>query len=512
MTDWVLHQGHILDVLAAMDAESVNCIVTSPPYWSLRKYDAEDTTWGGSPGCEHDFETKIRTGEVRKNEALKNMDGDGSHPRQSSPEAFEKVAYELATCSRCGAWRGQYGLEPVPWCWRFDEPCGACYVCHTRQVWAALRRVLRRDGVMWWNIGTGYAGSNGTGGGPGDKQFTNVGSRKPATGKVTGFKPKDLIPMHAILELAAIHDGWWLRSEIIWAKPNAMPESVRDRPTDAHEYVLLLAKSKTYWWDQEAVREPHTSIERLNGKEPKFAPHQWLPEGNGYNHNRAGGDGVGYAAAGRNIRTVWTFPTAQKPAAHFATFPEELPRRAILASCPPVGKRCDCDEIIETPLGSGPSEDPTMLTGRGGLNRVRRDDEGTRPITRREQRWHAQQLRGNDAAAEASGAAFAHYIRTDASGARPLPEPLRRDFMERGWISDAPPCEHPIEPAGTVLDPFAGTATTGVVALRLGRRFVGIELSEKYAEMARAKLDLYWRDDRVSLAAPASSEQGALAL
>ena len=193
----------------------------------------------------------------------------------------------------------------------------------------------------------------------------------------------------------------------------------------------------------------------------------------------------------RNKRSVWTVPTAPYSGAHFAVFPPKLIEPRILAGCPPAGKRCDCDTIIRTPTGEGFSDDPTMLTGRKGMNRVRKQNEGVRLITRSEQRGYAQQMQQSAHRAEmrdACGSAFEHYIRTDTSGARPLPEELLQVFLGAGWLTAPPPCEHLIEPAGVVLDPFCGAGTTSLVASRHGRSSVGIEINPAYAAMARNRI------------------------
>jgi DNA modification methylase len=300
-----LYQGDVLATLAGLDAESVSCCVTSPPYWSLRKYDAEDVTWGGEAGCEHEWAQQHHDphpGQV----------ADSMHPPSKEQMAQGRV-HETATCARCGAWRGQFGLEPTP----------ELYVEHTLTVLRAIRRVLRPDGVVWWNIGDGYSGSWGNFGARDGQQRTlrkeryprdawedNKGRPPSADGHAT-LKPKDLVLMPQRVALAAQADGWWVRSMIVWAKPNAMPESVKDRPTDAHEYVIMLTRSARYFYDQEAVREG-LAESTLNDGTKTFVNH----------------------TTGRNLRSVWTFPTAQTPEAHFATFPTELPRRCIEASCP----------------------------------------------------------------------------------------------------------------------------------------------------------------------------------
>jgi len=264
-------------------------------------------------------------------------------------------------------------------------------------------------------------------------------------------------------------------------KPNPMPESVRDRCTKAHEYIFLLSKSERYYFDSEAVQEPASGPGKICG------PKNDAMRGDGDRTGIVRGDGET-----RNRRSVWTVATKPYKGAHFATFPPNLIRPCILAGCPPKGKRCDCDEVIASPLGSGSIEDPTMQTGRAGMNRPRRDNEGTRPITRREQRHEAIEMKASPHRAEMErecGLAFAHYIRTDRSGARPLPHDIRKKYMESGWITAAPPCTHPIEEAGTVLDPFGGSGTTALVALEEGRKAVLCELNTDYIALAHKRIE-----------------------
>jgi DNA modification methylase len=271
---------------------------------------------------------------------------------------------------------GQLGLEPTP----------EQYVGNMVEVFREVRRVLRDDGTLWLNLGDSYVSTApGTRNAPMPKgsltnadQWANVRPLTP-----TGLKPKDLvgIPWHVAFALQA--DGWWLRSDIVWAKPNPMPESVMDRPSRAHEYVFLLAKSERYFYDADAIREP-LSAKTLTtfgtGRHSKgtdalgkIASHNWtesVPE----RRPRLDGNG-GYAGANR--RDVWTVATQCFAEAHFATFPEALVTPCVLA--------------------------------------------GSRP-------------------------------------------------------------------GDLVLDPFAGSGTTGVVALRHGRRFVGVELSPAYCAMARRRI------------------------
>jgi hypothetical protein len=169
--------------------------------------------------------------------------------------------------------------------------------------------------------------------------------------------------------------------------------------------------------------------------------------------------------------------------------PEQLAERCIRAGSRPPGRRCDCDQIIGTPLGTGETVDPSLETGRAGYNRQRRADEGTRPITRREQRHYAEHLRLSPFKAEmatAAGEAFAHYIRTDRSGARPVPPALLADWLGRGWLQPLPDtdCGCPTFPGDLVLDPFGGSGTTAQVAYELNRRGVMLDLNMAYLNLA----------------------------
>ncbi len=242
-----------LEALKQMPAESVNCCITSPPYWGLRDY---------------------------------NIDG-------------------------------QVGLESSP-----EE-----YVDRLVEVFQGMHRVLRKDGTLWLNLGDTYAGGGrGSGGKHGPKQSTNYGSTLLSPSPVSrGFKPKDLIGMPWRVAFALQADGWWLRSDIIWSKPNPMPESVTDRPTKAHEYIFLLTKSAKYYYDHDAVKEPHS---------PDGRKKTAVVGKNGSIQHR---DGERWPGTGRNRRTVWTVPTQPFPGAHFAVFPEKLIEPCVLAGCPEGG-------------------------------------------------------------------------------------------------------------------------------------------------------------------------------
>lgn len=303
MSDFRILEGDALTVLRMLPDESVQCCVTSPPYWGLRDYGV----------------------------------------------------------------KGQLGLEKTP----------EDYVARMVEVFREVRRVLQNDGTCWVNLGDSYAGCRGnTEEKPGiDNKSARGGNGLPVGIRkdVSGLKPKNLvgIPWRVAFGLQA--DGWYLRSDIIWSKPNPMPESVMDRPTKAHEYLFLLTKGERYFYDHEAIKEPATDTGRVNGRDGRDEDPAARPPGSNPRTLKR----LDYTGLGRNKRTVWTIATQAFPKAHFATFPEALVEPCILAGCP---------------IG------------------------------------------------------------------------------------------------GMVLDPFCGSGTTGVVALRYGRDFLGIELNQEYAAMARNRI------------------------
>ena len=422
-----IHVGNALDVLAGLPSESVHCCVTSPPYWGLRSYE------GGA---------------------------------------------------------GMIGLEPT-----FDE-----HLANLASVFREVRRVLRSDGTLWLNYGDAYTsgGRSTYRSGVSDNKGHQVQDDMPRPPTPNGLKPKDLMLMPARVAMALQADGWWLRSEIVWHKPNPMPESCTDRPTSSHEKLFLLTKSPRYFYDADAVRVPHlpVSLKRIES---------------GLHHTHPADQGVGIPpvdtermgerfahAGGRNSRNVWTIPTHSYKGAHFATFPPALvepcikagtsergvcgecgapwtrqtkkgaPLKDQMAACgadstggysgqstkdyasggaqdASATKRrilegmrernttgwaptcCDCHVPIMTPVSDGDVRpDPTMQTGRKGLNRER-NTNATRAMTRGEQRDYARQIReseNREQIRDLAGDGFDHYVRTDQSGARPLP--LRR--------------------------------------------------------------------------------------
>jgi len=231
---------------------------------------------------------------------------------------------------------GQIGLEPTP-----EE-----YVEKLVRVFREVRRVLRDDGTLWLNLGDSYSAHPGQRKGTdkaGSKQQSKRGSTGSPSHSVGGLKPKDLIGIPWRVAFALQEDGWYLRQDIIWHKPNPMPESVTDRCTKSHEYIFLLSKSGRYFYDADAIREPHKA-ESITRAKRNSHPNELraiaFPGGNPSVRDRGEGT-IQLAANGRNKRSVWTVPTKPYKGAHFATFPPALIEPCILAGCPVGGTVLD---------------------------------------------------------------------------------------------------------------------------------------------------------------------------
>jgi DNA modification methylase len=245
---------------------------------------------------------------------------------------------------------GQLGAESTP-----EE-----YVDNLVAVFHEVKRILKNDGTLWLNLGDTYAGSGGAGGdySPGglrEGQPTWKNTYKPRSARqvpdgknpnagvpefganrqpLLGLKPKDLVGIPWMVAFALRADGWWLRSDIIWHKPNPMPESVTDRPTKSHEYIFLLSKSAQYYYDADAIKEAGTGTEYDKTRRPqnRMAEARYLKEGKG---QLAVGANLGNGSETRNKRDVWTVTTKSYTGAHFATFPPDLIEPCILAGSRP---------------------------------------------------------------------------------------------------------------------------------------------------------------------------------
>jgi DNA modification methylase len=341
--------GDCRAILPTLPAGAFQTCVTSPPYFGLRDYGT--ARWeGGDPACDHKGPPKASERSGLKNDGRPN-------PGRNGYELAATVPYR-DTCGKCGATRhdSQIGLEPTP----------DAYVAELVAVFREVRRVLRDDGTLWLNLGDSYAGS-GKGGNPeAGKQATNRGSqtigvlygtgktaREAAVTNVTrktheiGAKPKDLLGIPWRVAFALQADGWYLRSDIIWSKPNPMPESVTDRPTKAHEYLFLLSKSERYYYGAQAIAEPaaDSTQDRAHlGRRPISDRQQAMQDAG---LHQASDSLRVYDRESRNRRSVWTIPTTPYSGAHFAVMPEKLVEPCILA-----GSR-EGDVVLDPFFGSG---------------------------------------------------------------------------------------------------------------------------------------------------------------
>jgi DNA modification methylase len=314
--------GDCRETMAALIAERVRVqtCITSPPYFGLRDYGT--AKWkGGDAGCDHRSPT-MRDGRNEDRAMLA-----GSH----ATNAGQLRLAAKTGCGKCGAVLvdSQIGLEETP----------AQYVDEMVNVFRLVRHLLVEDGTLWLNLGDSYAGHNIGDFRPGNESKNGGVSNKNGVGYVAGLKPKDLIGIPWRVAFALQADGWYLRSDVIWAKTNPMPESVEDRPTKSHEYIFLLSKSRDYFYDAAAVAEP---VDPKNGRDSSTAPRS-QPPGMG-SHT---GFLKGRRFETRNKRSVWTVSTQPFTGAHFATFPPELILPCVLAGSRPG------DVVFDPFMGSG---------------------------------------------------------------------------------------------------------------------------------------------------------------
>lgn len=347
-SDFNIINGDCLDVLKTIESESVQCCVTSPPYFGLRDYGTAD--WeGGDAECDH-----------KAPQVWAADSGDlGERGHVLNANEVKAMRRHGPNCTKCGAVRidRQIGLEATP----------ALFVAKMVEVFDEVRRVLQPDGTLWLNLGDSYASNwpcnrrNVVGSGS-----LENGKResRPPRGIGSGIKDKDLIGIPWRVAFALQEAGWWLRQDIIWAKPNPMPESVTDRCTKAHEYIFLLTKSQKYYYDNEAIKEPCVyddprmynefeparpergfvgSATRGGGPLNKANRDRSLPR----NRNGITGSLDEFDGVTRNKRSVWTVTTQPYSEAHFATFPPKLIEPCILA-----GSR-EGDIVLDPFNGSG---------------------------------------------------------------------------------------------------------------------------------------------------------------
>ena len=504
--------GHVLSALATIPNDTVDLIVTSPPYWGLRDYGEETVTvWDGDPECEHEWSDDIfkkQSGGTTKVIVTQNTDA--------------RIHYDVKSnfCSKCGAWRGQLGLGPSL----------ELYIKHLLQITAELKRVLKPTGVLFWNHGDSYGGS-----------WQNYGNRPEESGYSEGqriknteyFKRGDSVKSYPVTMSATAkgmclqnyrlvlrmvdEQGWILRNAVIWNKTNHMPSSVKDRFTNGYEPIFMLTKSnKTayYWNEKTGLMADRPPVERIEGRDWEWRrkkvpvsesganigdfnkepyknnnPHllrldteegelfkysfwnsfdYWLdldavrePSSGAASGNRERkmhspdnhghmGSSVPYvpSADGKNPSDVWTMNTQPFPDAHFAVFPEELPERCI---------KCGCPREICTQCGKA---------------RVR--------ITENNTTFES----GSGKAGNRPNGKYGNLEGTGVIGKNLRMGPTTH-VETIGWTTCC--CNAEYRP-GIVLDPFLGSGTIMKVARRMGMSCIGIEINPKYVAMAKREV------------------------
>lgn len=439
--DTQFYVGNVLDVLRGLPENSVHCCVTSPPYWGLRDYQIPPVIWGGDSLCDHewgDWQSYHREREQILGGKSRTTDRYYGRPSRVFNGNHQKHS-QGCWCQGCGAWMGSLGLEPD-----LDM-----FLDHIVQVFREVRRVLCNDGTLWLNCGDGYAGSgkgrnaDGTSS-PGPMDATNQGRIEGElcfTGTPNGTKRKNLLGVPWRVAFALQADGWYLRQDVVWFKPNAMPESVTDRPTKAHEYVFLFSKRPRYFYDAEAIKEDVCPETHTRG--PRYHPTpKETPEKSRIKNNSSFRETTWGLVEKRNKRSVWEVPTFAFSEAHFATFPPNLVKPCILASTSEKGCCPEC---------------------------------GKPWIRKAERTGHVNNRKPS------------HVPRSN--GTQTLSTGWAPVYQGTGkWL---PGCKCGIRETipGRVLDPFGGAGTTALVARQLGRHSVYIDLSQKYVDIAIERLE-----------------------
>ena len=321
----------------AEEGVKVQTCVTSPPYYGLRDYGTG--TWvGGDPECSHKRDSKHSDKTITGHSNLDLVVGD---------------AIYRTSCLKCGAVREdlQLGLEETP-----EE-----YVANMVDVFRHVRNIMSDDGTLWLNIGDSYYNYRG-----GSQAFVkqsvantdqDLPDHSPTRNNVLdGLKSKDLIGIPWMLAFALRADGWYLRQDIIWHKPNPMPESVQDRCTKAHEYIFLLSKSAKYFYDYEAIQEQATTVENRPSGVVRDRVYDYDSKQKAMGRARGGEETPG--ATTRNKRSVWTVTTKPYLGAHFAVFPSDLIEPCILAGAPTGGI------VLDPFMGSGTTAQVAQNLGR----------------------------------------------------------------------------------------------------------------------------------------------------
>ena len=424
--------GDCIESMKKLPAESVDMCVTSPPYYCLRDYGT--ASWdGGDENCDHLGKPVIQR--VGFNERY-----TGKAPVKLDKQGELREPFK-GECGKCGAKRvdDQIGLEAT---------LGG-YIDNMVSVFNEVHRVLKPEGTLWLNLGDSYNGSGGAGG------DYNKGGLKEGQPKYPGrneptLKRKDLMGVPWRVAFALQEAGWYLRQDIIWAKPNCMPEPVKDRCTKSHEYLFLLTKQEKYYYDHVAIKEPvlTASLKRAETSWDSDHPSTGF-HGNGIHTEKMGTRFVD--PAGRNKRSVWTVSPKPYKGAHFAVFPPELIEPCILAGTSAKGCCLKCGKAY------------VRLTERANKSN-----------------WEFRKSKGATGGSKDGG----NKQQIGSGWSHDLPLETNTTI---GWVATCE-CDAEVVPA-VVLDPFGGSGTTAGVAVKHGRNAILCELNEEYAALIPSRVE-----------------------
>ncbi len=528
--------GDVMERLKDIPEESVQVCVTSPPYWNLRSY--ATAKWeGGDPNCKHKPKAYSN--------AASTLGGEVANANHAEQKAVDQ-------CPSCGAVKvedKQLGLEKEPDClgWATGKPCGECYVCHLVQVFREVRRVLRKDGTAFLNLGDSYNSKGGHSKTESDGRSNRDARQQMKGADVKWLKNQDLIMIPSRVALALQADGWWLRGDIVWAKRVPMPESVKNRCTRSHEFIFHLAKSEKYFFDNLAIKEPVSQSMIDKAKTGEIADKEYkhdsstrlsagvagVRSGNRVFSDQAVMDNI--VSLGRNKRDVWFLSTSPSRIGHYAQFIPQVPLTCILAGSSEKGSCPDCgapwSRIKTGNFTDHDGESETEYEEGSTANRLAKMRQASREAGEEYEpeektvtwapsckchvdfeamdcsRCH-KPLRvqisaptdpaayeawksscGSDSKGEYAGKSVKDFAAGGAQDASDVKRRILEGMIPATGMKWELSCECglPERVPCTVLDPFWGSGTTGAVAEFLNRKVIGCELSDEYADLYDAR-------------------------
>jgi DNA modification methylase len=425
-----VYLGDCRDALKILGRESIDLVITSPPYWSLRDYKIKPAIFGGQTDCRHRWENELI---INRHKAGETNPGKESWYKDNGATSQSGGNF----CSLCGAWRGQLGLEPTP----------ELFIKHLLEVFDLIKPILKGTGSVFVNLGDTYSNS-GSNSQPSHTSFGKLtqSGYKTKGHSANGLPPKCLcmIPFRFAMEM--VNRGWVCRNVLIWHMPNCIPSSARDRFTVDFEYLFFFTKNSKYYFEQQfepIAKSSWNDSRRDKGRKEhsgKSSTGQYAMSATVIN------------SFGRNKRSVWKVPTHPFKDAHFATYPPALIEPIIKAGCPQYVCR-KCGKPREK-IYKGKSSFAFNIRVRDTKNkRIKYTD---RRASEKEISNYEESSYGGD------GIKFAGY--TDCG-------------CNSGWSN------------GITLDPFAGSGTTLKVANELGRDSIGIEINPAYVKIILERLN-----------------------